>query len=101
MRWYGHAKTVAGLMVSVFAFGLTASAATPPASGTPDPRDRINIWEGHWKEVSESEHPLQPRRFGGVPSDLRWTAERGYVVCQYLSEKVDARKSKPSDHLRL
>jgi hypothetical protein len=54
MRWYGHANTLAGLMVSVFAFGLTASAATPPASGTPDPRDRINIWVGHWKEVVQS-----------------------------------------------
>jgi hypothetical protein len=94
-------------MVPVFALGLTAGAATPAASGTPDPRDRNNIWEGHSKEKEAVQTKLTPyRHAASAPSrgTCAWTADRGYVVCQYLSEnseEVDAREGKPSDHLTI
>jgi hypothetical protein len=104
MQWRGHARTLAGLMVPEFALGLTANPATPPASGTPDPRDRINLWAGHWKEKELVQTKLTPyRHAASAPSHetCAWTADRGSVVCQYLSEKVGAREGKPSDHVTI
>jgi len=102
MRLHGGAKMLAGSIVSVLALGLIASAATPTASATPDPRDRINIWEGRWKEVVQTKETPYSHA-ASVPSRLTcsWTADRGYMVCEYLSEKIDPEEGRPSDHLTI
>jgi hypothetical protein len=83
-------KTLAGPIVAVLALGLMATAATPYFPKAADPRDKLNIWEGRWKEQVETKetpysHPAP------VPSQVTcsWTADRSYIVCEYLSEKID------------
>jgi hypothetical protein len=102
MRMRGR-KMLAGTIVSVLALGLMASAAaTSEVSKTPDPHDRINIWEGHWKvQAQRKETPYS--HAGSAPFDAvcSWTADRGYMVCEYLSEKTVAGEGKPADHLSI
>jgi hypothetical protein len=102
MRMRGR-KMLAGSIVSVLALGLMASAAaTSEVSKTPDPHDRINIWEGHWKvQAQRKETPYS--HAGSAPFDAvcSWTADRGYMVCEYLSEKTVAGEGKPADHLSI
>ncbi len=88
MRLHGCARRVAGSIVSVLALGLMASAATSDSSKTADARDKLNFWEGRWKEqVETKETPYS--RAASVPSHITcsWTAARGYIVCEYSSEK--------------
>jgi hypothetical protein len=102
MRLHGRARMLAGSITSVLVFGLMASAATPNSSTTPDPRDKMNIWEGRWQEIVE--HKETPYGHAAtVPSHLTcsWTADRGYMVCEYLSEKIDPGEGKPSNHLSI
>jgi hypothetical protein len=54
MRRNGHASMLLGLVLSVLAVGLTASAATPDSSKALDPRDKMNIWEGRWNEIVQT-----------------------------------------------
>jgi hypothetical protein len=102
MRLHGRARMLAGSMVSVLVFALMASAAGPDSSTSPDPRDKMNIWEGRWKmqierkETAYSHAATIPEHF-----TCSWTADRGYMVCEYLSEKTDAAEGKPSDHLTI
>jgi hypothetical protein len=102
MRLHGHVRMLTGSIVSLLALGLMASAATPDASKTPDPRDKMNIWEGRWQEIVE--HKETPYGHAAtVPSHITcaWTADRGYMVCEYLSEKTDPGEGKPSNHLSI
>ncbi len=102
MRWHGHAKMLVGLIVLVLTLGLTARAADSDSSKTADPRDKLNIWEGRWKEqVETKETPYS--HAASVPSHITcsWTADRGYMVCEYLSEKIDPAEGRPSDHLTI
>ncbi len=103
MRLHGCATILMGSIMSVLAFGLMASPVTPDPAGTTDPRDKMNIWEGRWKEVVERKETPYGHA-ASVPSHITcaWTADRGYMVCEYLSEKVDAEEgSKPADHLTI
>jgi len=88
MQLHGRARMVANSTVHVLALGLTPRAATSSPSKTADPRDKLNIWEGRWKEqVETKETPYS--RAASVPSHITcsWTAARGYIVCEYSSEK--------------
>ena len=49
MRFHNCIRMLVSSMMSVLSLGLMAGAATSSSSNAPDPRDRINIWEGHWK----------------------------------------------------
>lgn len=102
MRLHGLSVTLALLISLVTVFGWLAAAVTPPASDGSDPRDRLNIWEGRWKEVVETKETPYSHA-ASVPSHLTcaWTADRGYMVCEYLSEKVTPGEGKPSDHLSI
>jgi hypothetical protein len=78
MRVHGRTRMVAGSIVSVLALGLMAGAVTSDSSKTTDPRDKLNIWEGRWKEqVETKETPY--RHAASVPSHITcsWTADRG------------------------
>jgi len=102
MRVHGRTRMVAGSIVSVLALGLMAGAVTSDSSKTTDPRDKLNIWEGRWKEqVETKETPYS--HAASVPSHITcsWTADRGYMVCEYLSEKIDPAEGKPSNHLSI
>jgi hypothetical protein len=95
-------KTLSGSIVAVLALGLMATAATPDASKADDPRDKLNIWAGRWQEqVETKETPYS--HAASVPSHITcsWTADRGYMVCEYLSEKIDPAEGRPSDHLTI
>jgi hypothetical protein len=102
MRLHGLSRTLALSISLVMVFGGMAAAAIPAASDTSDPRDRMNIWEGRWKEVVETKETPYSHA-ASVPSHLTcaWTADRGYMVCEYLSEKVAPGQGKPSDHLSI
>jgi len=91
---------LAGLVLSALALGLTASAATPDSSTGPDPRDKMNIWEGRWNEVVQTkETPYGHAASTPAHVTCSWTADRGYMVCEYLSEKADPKEKEHSDHL--
>jgi|SRR5579863_4037708 len=95
-------KMLVGSIVSVLALGLLAWAASPAASDISDPRDKMNIWEGRWNEiVQRKETPYG--HAASVPSHVTcsWSADRGFMVCEYLSEKADPGEGKPSDHLTI
>ena len=98
----GHKRMLTGSIAAILALALVASAATPDPPKTIDPRDKLNIWEGRWKEqVETKETPYS--HAASVPSHITcsWTADRGYMVCEYLSEKVDPAEGRPSDHLTI
>lgn len=102
MRMHGRIRVLAGSIVSVLVLALMAGAATPKSSEAPDPRDKINIWEGHWKTtVERKETPYS--HAASIPAHFTcsWTADRGFMVCEYLSEKTDSGEGKPSDHLTI
>lgn len=102
MSLHGRSKMLIGSIMLVMALGLMRSAATAASADTADPHDRMNIWEGRWNEVVETkETPFSHAR--SVPSHLTcaWTADKGYMVCEYLSEKVDPSEGRPSDHLSI
>ncbi len=102
MRLHAHKRILAVSIVCVLALPLIASAATSDSSKTTDPRDQMNIWEGRWKEqVETKETPYS--HAASAPSHITcsWTADRGYMVCEYLSEKLDPAEGRPSDHLTI
>ena len=102
MRFHGCTRTLASSIVSVLALGLMACAATSEPPKTSDPRDRINIWEGHWKvQVQRKETPYSHAAMEPFDAVCSWSADRGYMVCEYLSEKKVPGEGKPSDHLSI
>ena len=102
MRRQEHARMLVGLVLSGLALGLTASAATPDSSMAPDPRDKMSIWEGRWNEVVQTkETPYGHAASTPAHVTCSWTADRGYMVCEYLSEKADAGEKERSDHLTI
>jgi len=102
MRLHGHASVLVGLVLSALALGLTASAATPDSSTPPDPRDKMNIWEGRWNEVVQTkETPYGHAASTPAHVTCSWTPDRGYMVCEYLSEKSDPAEKDRSDHLTI
>jgi hypothetical protein len=102
MKWHGRASMLAGSIATVLALGLMAGAATPDSTKTPDPLDKLNIWEGRWKsQVERKETPYSHAASMPAHFTCSWTADRGYMVCEYLSEKTDAAEGKPSDHLTI
>lgn len=78
------------------------ACAAAPSSKASDPDDKINIWEGRWKEVVETKETPYSHAHS-LPTHLTcaWTADRGYMVCEYLSEKANPDGSRPSDHLSI
>ena len=102
MRRHGHASMLAGLVLSGLALGLMARAATSDSSKTPDPGGKLNIWEGRWNEVVQTkETPYGHAASTPAHVTCSWTADRGYMVCEYLSEKADPKEKEHSDHLTI
>lgn len=95
-------KISLGSIAAILLFSLMASAAGPPPSNPSDPSDRINIWEGRWNEVVETKETPYSHAHS-TPSHLTcsWTADHGYMVCEYLSEKIDPNEGRPFDHLSI
>lgn len=77
-------RMLLGSIVPVLVLGLMPSAAIPATPETSDPRDRLNIWEGRWKEVVETKETSYSHA-ASVSSHLScsWTADRGYMICEY------------------
>jgi hypothetical protein len=101
MRLRGHTRMLAGSILAALTLGLASAAISNPPQTT-DPRDRINIWEGHWKiQVQRKETPYS--HANSVPFDVvcSWTADRGYMVCEYLSDGIDPQEGKVADHLTI
>lgn len=80
------------------------SACNVPYSqaGTPDPNERMNVWVGRWHEVVETKETSVSHAWS-TPAHLTcaWTADKGYMVCEFLSEKADPNEGKISDHLSI
>jgi hypothetical protein len=102
MRWRNRTKLLAGSIVAALTLGLLAIAATPDSLKTPDPRDKMNIWEGRWQEIVERKETPYGHA-ATVPSHLTcsWTADRGFMVCEYLSEKAGPGEREASNHLSI
>jgi hypothetical protein len=77
------------------------SQATPPVAGN-DPRERLAIWEGRWTATGETKETAYSHA-GTSPSHLTcgWSADHGYMVCEYLSDNADAEARSSSDHLSI
>jgi hypothetical protein len=102
MRQQRHSRILAGVVLSGLALALTAGAATSDSSTAPDPRDKMSIWEGRWNEmVQTKETPFSHAASTPAHVTCSWTADRGYMVCEYLSEKPDPREKERSDHLTI
>jgi len=81
---------------------LLASVAALGHAATPDPNDRLNIWVGRWHEVVETkETAISHASSHPAHVTCAWTADRGYMVCEYLSEKVDPNQAERSNHLSI
>ena len=80
----------------MLALALMASAATADPPKTPDPRDRINIWEGHWKIQSQRKETVYSHAASvSFDADCSWMPNRGYMVCDYLVGGVDLGDRRP------
>lgn len=81
---------------------LLASVVTHGHAATPDPNDRMNIWAGRWHEIVQTrETAISHASSHPARITCGWSADRGYMVCEYLSEKVDPKESQHSDHLSI
>lgn len=71
-------------------------------ASTPDPSDRMNIWVGRWHEVVQTkETAFSHAATHPAHTTCAWSADGGYMVCEYLSEKVDPKETQRSDHLSI
>jgi hypothetical protein len=81
---------------------LLASVVTLSHASTPDPNDRMSIWAGRWHEVVETkETAISHASSGPAHITCAWSADRGYMVCEYLREKVGPNERARSDHLSI
>lgn len=102
MRMRRDVKMLTGSIVAILALALTAGAATSGSPNTSDPRDRINIWEGHWKIQSQRKETAYSHAASvSFDADCSWMPNRGYMVCDYLSASVDPAEGKPANHLTI
>lgn len=98
----GKNRMLAGSIVSVLALGLMAGAASADPATAPDPRDKINIWEGHWKIQSQRKETVYSHAASvSFDADCSWMPNRGYMVCDYLSGGIDPAEGKPANHLTI
>lgn len=52
-------------------------------------RREWSIWQGRWQEtVERKETPYGHAGTSRSRTTCVWTADRGYVVCEYFSEKT-------------
>lgn len=102
MRFHGLIPMWCGSVIPVFALALLANAATPTPTDPTNPQEKMNIWVGRWKEVVETKETPYGHAHS-TPSHVTcdWSADKGYMVCEYLSEKADAAEGKPADHLTI
>lgn len=79
-----------------------ASVVALSHAATPDPNDRMNIWVGRWLEMVEIKGTAISHA-SSEPAHLTcaWTADRGYMVCEFLSDIVDPNEGQRSDHLSI
>ena len=91
------------LVTSIFTLALLAAPATPTPTDTSNPQEKLNIWVGRWKEVVETKETPYGHAHS-TPSHVTcdWSADKGYMVCEYMSEKVDPEQgNEPADHLTI
>lgn len=102
MRFHVESRFLLQSAFAVLAVGMFSFSARSAAPHPTDPHDRINIWEGRWKEtVDTKETPYSHAH--SVPAHLTcsWSADHGFMVCEFLSETVDPNEGRPSDHLSI
>jgi hypothetical protein len=96
------ATTWMASIVLTVALGLMAGAAIPGSQESPDPRDKLNMWEGHWKMRSQrKDTPYTHAVTLEFDVVCKWASSRGYMVCDYLSDGMDPEEGKPSNHLSI
>lgn len=85
----------------MFAALLTSGAPLGHADSA-NPNERMSIWVGRWHEVVETrETAISHASANPAHITCTWSADRGYMVCEYLSEKIDPNEGKPLDHLSI
>jgi len=87
---------------SLMPTGLLAAMVTLGHASTPDLKERMNIWAGRWYEVVETKETAISHA-SSQPAHITcgWSAQRGYMICEYLSEKIDPNEGRPMDHLSI
>jgi hypothetical protein len=102
MRVHGSIRLRVSSIVLLMGLGLMAGAATSNAAETPDPLDRMNIWAGHWKMQAQRKETAYSHAgslsFNAV---CAWAPNRGYMVCDYLSDSLDPQEGRVANHLSI
>ncbi|MGH8201154.1 MAG: hypothetical protein ACREVO_12475 [Steroidobacteraceae bacterium] len=82
--------------------GLATCAVPLSQASTPSPSERMSIWVGRWHEVVQTKETAVSHAWS-TPAHLTcaWTADKGYMVCEFLSEKADPNEGRISDHLSI
>lgn len=100
MRLSGDIRN--SLARSLMLAALLASAVPLSHADTPRADERMSIWAGRWHEVvATRETAISHASSNPAHITCGWSADRGYMVCEYLSERVDANEGKPLDHLSI
>ncbi len=93
MRVHRFKTTIATVFASVVTLGLAANVATPALSQTPNPRERMKIWVGHWDDVGAVKETIYSHAARvHKRASCVMTGDRGYVVCEYLDVAADLPK---------
>jgi hypothetical protein len=101
MRWHGRTTMIAGLAASALVLGLMTSAAPAPEK-TIDPLEKMQVWEGHWRvQVQYKETAYSHAGSVTYNATCSWLPNRGYMVCDYLSDGVDPQHGKVSNDLSI
>lgn len=87
---------------SLILTALLVSVTALSQASTPDANDRMSIWVGRWHEVVTT-HETAISHASSSPARITcgWSAEKGYMVCEYLSDRIDPNEGRPLDHLSI
>jgi hypothetical protein len=97
-----QSKTAAMIAAAIFSTLTLQSAVHAADAGTADPRDRMDVWAGRWNEVVDTqETPFGHAKSTKAHTTCAWTPDRGYMVCEYLSEVADPAQASASNHLSI
>jgi hypothetical protein len=101
MKMSKNFTVLAGTIISLLVLGPTVSGA-PSAPSETEAHDRMTIWEGYWKsQIERKETPYSHAASVPAHFSCSWTADKGYMVCEYLTEKADPGEGRPADHLTI
>jgi len=100
MRSFGRQLLVPFLSASAL---VVVTAAHAAASATAiGPLETLRIWEGRWKvDVQVKETPYSHAATVAWNASCAWQPHGAYMICDYLSDGVDAEAGKVANNLSI